>query len=223
MSESYIFKEKQKPKNNKLKPSFEIENSFNGLNVVGMDEAGCGPWAGPIVSACAFIKNKDDELLISKINDSKKISKINRKSIYEKIIKSPSIITSVGISDNNIIDSMGFSFALNKSMVDAFNNICKNELKFHVAIVDGIRKPKLENCDIHCIKKGDEKSFSIACASIIAKVTRDLIMEKLHDKFPFYGWNTNSGYGTKKHIESLKEYGSTKYHRMSFKPLKEFK
>lgn len=202
-------------------PDFEIEKKYKNSLIIGMDEAGRGPLSGPVVSACAML---DDIFLASEIcseiNDSKKISKNNRRVIYNFLIKN--IKFGIGVVDEKIIDEINILQATKLSMLRAYENFCEKYKKTpQVILVDGNFIPfTKENTKILSIIKGDQKSLSIAAASIIAKESRDDIMENLHKKYPQFLWNKNSGYPTKFHIDKIKEYGACEFHRKSFEPIK---
>lgn len=201
------------------------ENHFfqKGYRLVGgVDEAGRGPLAGPVVAAIVlldknFIDNSDALQALQGINDSKKISPGKRKKIFEEI-KDHCPWIGIGISDNNTIDRINILQASFLAMKKAINAI-KN--KPDIILIDG--KFPIPNCSFKqkTIINGDNKVFSIAAASIVAKVTRDQLMEDFHQKYPDYGFDRHKGYGTKQHMESLKQYGPCPIHRRSFKPVSE--
>ena len=201
-------------------PDFFFENYTKG-DVVGIDEVGRGSWAGPVVSCAVLIQGKKvDGDLFNLIKDSKEMSPLSRMSIYKKILYNKSFHVGVGLSSVEEIDELNIQEATFLSMKRAFNNL--RGLKYRnieLVLVDGNKAPKFE-CDVKCIIRGDKKSFSISSASIVAKVTRDKIMIELSDKFPGYGWETNMGYGTLKHKNALDKLGVNKFHRKSFKPIK---
>ena len=192
---------------------FSIESTLSGF-IAGVDEAGRGPWAGPVVAAAVVI-NKDLIDIDSGINDSKKVSKKNREFLFDKIISTSHF--GVGITSVENIDKLNILEATKLAMVDAINQI---NLKLDYVLVDGNQLPQSLPCPAQAVIKGDSKSISIAAASIIAKVTRDRIMEKLHKEFPVYGWNSNSGYGTKDHIEAIARHGICIHHRKSYAPIR---
>lgn len=202
-------------------PSFEIEDQWQG-HVVGIDEVGCGPWAGPVVAAAVLFKKRDVSYLAS-INDSKKLSEVKRENVYQELTNSPAIVWGVGIVEAKEIDLLSLGKATLLAHTKAFEDLCqKLESKDCITsiLIDGIRKPNLRDIPTVMVIKGDQKSYSIAAASIIAKVTRDRIMQKWHQTYPQYGWSTNVGYGTKEHIHALTVHGLTPLHRCSFKPVK---
>lgn len=203
-------------------PSFDIENSLNGL-VVGVDEAGRGPWAGPVVAGAVIIldKNLDKEILNS-LDDSKKIPEKKRESLYQKLLdeeKKGKLYIAVGEASCKEIDELNILQATFLAMNRAVANLKTTPV---FAIVDGNCKPHGFPCDVKTVIKGDTHSFSIAAASIVAKVTRDKKMKELALKYPYYSFEKNAGYGTKLHIEGLKKHGVSPEHRKSYKPIKEF-
>jgi len=193
-------------------PDFDYENRYKGRVVAGVDEAGRGPWAGPVVAAAVIL---DYSNFPEDLNDSKKLSKLKREEIFDKLINVCDY--GVGVVSESIIDQVNIlqatKLAMKSAIFDLFN-------KPEVMLVDGNQKLEIENIECLTIVKGDAKSLSIAAASIIAKVTRDKIMEDLGEEFPQYGWPNNSGYGTKQHQDALNKHGITKYHRKSFAPIK---
>ena len=178
--------------------------------VAGVDEVGRGCLAGPVFAA-AVILNKN--INTKNIKDSKKLS-FNKRILLSKYIKENSIYA-LGTATIEEIDSINI---LNASLLSMKRALSKLKVKPNVAYVDGPFSPKL-NIKCKNFIKGDEKIACIAAASIIAKVSRDLFMIKLSNKFPKYSWHKNFGYGTKDHLYGLKKYGITKYHRKKFKPV----
>jgi ribonuclease HII len=193
-------------------PDSVTERSFGWPQklIAGIDEAGRGPWAGPVVSA-AVILNENN--IPDGLNDSKKLSEIKRLSLYSSIYNFHSV--GVGISSIEEIDSMNVLQATFLSMNRAVEDL--NPQPKHV-LVDGSLDPGL-NFKTKCIIKGDSISISIAAASVIAKVTRDNLMLKLDKEFPNYNWKKNKGYGTSEHRKALELHGPCKYHRKSFSPI----
>jgi len=190
-------------------PNLEIEKSTSGI-IAGVDEAGRGPWAGPVVAAAVIL---DKNNIPDGINDSKKIKLPKRELLFDEIMRTAQV--GVGIVSAQEIDEINILQATMLAMQRAVGGL--PELP-DTALIDGNKCPDLK-CNRIAIVKGDTKSLSIAAASIIAKVTRDRIMHKLSDEFPEYGWVTNSGYGTKIHQEALLKFGVTKHHRKSYKPI----
>tara|TARA_B100000579_G_C22845548_1_gene864103 strand:+ start:3924 stop:4547 length:624 start_codon:yes stop_codon:yes gene_type:complete len=201
-------------------PDFEIEKSLEGT-VIGVDEVGRGPLAGPVVScACTYKNYEIDKKFIDKIDDSKKISYKNRIKIF-KIIQNlkdnKEINYSLGFATVEEIDSHNILEATKLSMIRAINKL--NFKKGNI-IFDGKMKLNIKNFISKDIVKGDNKSISIATSSIIAKIHRDRYMRFLSLKFPNYNWEQNAGYGTKRHIDEIYKNGITDYHRKSFEPIK---
>ncbi len=186
-----------------------FENIFS-LPIAGIDEVGRGPLAGPVIAAAVILDRKN---IPEGINDSKKIPKAKRILLAEKIkensIYAYGAASEIEIDEINILQA---SLLAMKRASDRLSVVPKTTL------IDGNFKPDIKNNTISIIK-GDSKSVSIAAASILAKVYRDEIMLKYSKQFPEYGFQTNSGYGTKEHLSALKNYGITPIHRKSFKPV----
>ena len=181
--------------------------------ICGIDEVGRGCLAGPVYSGATILKNTDElnTDIFSEINDSKKISENKREKLYDYIKKIAYI--SVGICSVEEIDEIGIQNAVKLSMVRAINNL---EIKPEYLLIDSM----VLDIDIpqKSIIKGDQKSKSISAASIVAKVERDNLMKLEYAKnFPDYNFEKNKGYGTKKHIEAINEFGITNIHRKSYK------
>ncbi|MBR2069698.1 MAG: ribonuclease HII [Candidatus Gastranaerophilales bacterium] len=183
--------------------------------IIGTDEAGRGPASGGVwAGAVCFFENTNEELF-KELNDSKKLSPKKREALYE-IIKENSFwaIKAVNvqkIEEINILQSA--LLAMNYAVKDVINQINSRNC---ITLVDGNKLIKNFAFKQKFIIKGDSKSASIAAASILAKVSRDRYMDKIHEEFPQYDWKNNKGYLTKKHIEAIEKYGITKYHRPSF-------
>ncbi len=196
-------------------PSFIHEQELihlYGADVAGVDEVGYGAWAGPVVVCAAVIHDLSSEIL-SMINDSKKLNKKQREEIYTLLIDNPGITFSIAESSAQEVDASNVLKATHDAMKRSLQN-----LNIKAVLVDGKNKPHI-HLPCETIIDGDSKSYSIAAASIIAKVTRDRFMEKIHQDYPHYAWDTNVGYGTKKHTQGLLEYGVTPFHRCSYKPI----
>ena len=178
-----------------------------------MDEAGRGPWAGPVVAAALSFRKKD--LRIVGLKNSKALSAEKREQFY-KILTSKTDFA-VGSATHEEIDNLGLIKATNLAFSRALESLMK-KITPDLLIIDGRDKFNLQVPYISVIK-GDEKIKIIACASIIAKVERDKIMKQYAKKFPFYGFDKNMGYGTKRHQQGLKEHGICKIHRKSYKPV----
>ncbi|MCK5494877.1 MAG: ribonuclease HII [Hyphomicrobiaceae bacterium] len=194
-------------------PDFSVEASLGG-QVAGIDEAGRGPWAGPVVAAAVILPlNLDVPWLPLGLDDSKKLRKPVRELLYDHILASTA--HSVGLASVEEIDEMNILQAAMLAMRRAFANLPQEP---QYAIVDGNRDPGL-GVPTRCLVGGDASSLSIAAASILAKVTRDRIMEGLAREFPGYEWEKNAGHGTKQHQQGLAENGVTPHHRRTFAPI----
>ncbi|MBP7320075.1 MAG: ribonuclease HII [Lachnospiraceae bacterium] len=177
-------------------------------HICGIDEVGRGPFAGPVVAA-AVILPKNSNLLY--INDSKKLSEKKREELFEEIQKE-AVAIGIGCVGPQIIDQINILQATYEAMRQAVGNLC---IEPDLLLNDAVVIPGLPMKQVPIIK-GDAKSISIGAASIIAKVTRDRMMEQYEILFPEYGFSSNKGYGTKEHIEAIKENGMTPIHRRSF-------
>lgn len=202
-------KEKELERLTKLK---EIEKDLHKKGfkyICGIDEAGRGPLAGPVVVA-SVIMPKDS--MIEGVNDSKKVSEKKREKLYEEITKE-AISYGVAIIDQNEIDRINI---LNATKHGLTTSIKELKVKPDIILVDALTK--IDTCGIpyNSIIKGDAKSYSIAAASIIAKVTRDRIMRQWDEVYPQYGFAKHKGYGTAAHIAAIKENGICPLHRLSF-------
>lgn len=176
--------------------------------ICGVDEAGRGPLAGPVVAAAVILK---PNMIIFGINDSKKLSEKKREELYEKISKE-AVSIGVGIIDEKKIDEINILEATRLAMKQAISNLAT--IPEH-ALIDAEKKLDIK-IGYTPIIKGDSLSESIAAASIIAKVTRDRIIRKIASKYLVYNFESNKGYGTKEHIEAIKKYGLTDIHRKTF-------
>lgn len=181
--------------------------------IVGVDEAGRGPLCGPVVAACCILPR---DYKNEHINDSKKLSEKKREIAYKEIIEN-ALDYGIGIVDAKRIDEINIYEATKKAMHIA---ISKLKIPYDLILTDAM---KLQNEKVEVIPliKGDAKCECIAAASIIAKVTRDHILKEYDEKYPQYGFKSHKGYGTKKHIEAIKQYGIIKdFHRESYEPIK---
>lgn len=181
--------------------------------IVGVDEAGRGPLCGPVVAACCILPRyyKNEH-----INDSKKLSEKKREIAYKEIIEN-ALDYGIGIVDAKRIDEINIYEATKEAMHIA---ISKLKISYDLILTDAM-KLQNENVEVIPLIKGDAKCECIAAASIIAKVTRDHILEEYDKKYPQYGFKSHKGYGTKKHIEAIKQYGIIKdFHRESYEPIK---
>jgi len=190
-----------------------------GYNLIGgVDEAGRGPLAGPVVAACVVInknfKINSDELAL--IADSKKLTAKKRERLFG-IIKEKALAVEIGLADNTEIDKINI---LQASFLAMRRAIKKLSIQPDYVLVDGsFRIPKLDKSQTAIIG-GDGKVFCIAAASIIAKVSRDWIMNEIDKKYPLYEFSKHKGYGTKRHVELISQYGPCPLHRFSFAPLR---
>jgi len=191
--------------------SFELAALAQGFSwVCGIDEAGRGPLAGPVVAAAVVL---DPENIPRGLNDSKILDEATREALFAELVKSAKI--GVGIGDEIRIDRDNILAATLWAMAEAVHNLHEAP---HYALVDGNRAPKL-GCEVQTIVSGDTRCLSIAAASIIAKVTRDRIMVALDEEFPGYGFARHKGYGTAFHNAALLELGPCIHHRRSFAPI----
>lgn len=201
------------------RPNLRLEGKYDGP-VCGLDEAGRGPLAGPVVAACVFIPEETrKEKFWKQVTDSKQLSAPKREELYDLIISH----SSYGIAQSSVneIDSINILQASLQAMTRSLN-IMSTNFNIHpvAALVDGNQKPKGLTCQIQTVVSGDSLSLSIAAASILAKVTRDRMMRELCLQHPVYGWSRNAGYGTPEHLEALRQHGVTSHHRRSFAPIR---
>lgn len=203
---------------NKLKPTLMLEQNYTGP-VCGIDEAGRGPLAGPVVAACVFIpEGMRRKHFLRSVNDSKKLTAKVRSELYVEIKEF--CIFGVGIASPEDIDELNIHHATLLAMKRSYETMCADFGTVpEAALVDGKFSPKIQ-CSCQTVVKGDSVSLSIAAASILAKVTRDGIMAQLHADHPVYGWERNAGYGTAEHLDALRLHGVTPYHRRTFAPVR---
>ena len=198
------------------KEHFEFDKSFKRL-IVGTDEAGRGPGAGPVFAAAVYFPKIDDGIccLLSELNDSKKLSEKKREDLFE-VIKQNSIY-SIKSSSVEEIEKLNILQASLLAMKKACEDVIKKStLTEPLIFVDGNKLIPKFDFEQRYIVKGDSLSASIAAASILAKVERDHFMHNLHKQFPQYCWDKNKGYLTKAHIEGIRNFGLTKWHRKKF-------
>lgn len=185
---------------------FDFDRNFNLSAIAGVDEAGRGPLAGPVVAACCILPL---DCMIDGINDSKKLSEPKREKLYCEI--TASAVFKVSVIPQEVIDEINILRATKRAMAECIENMpVKPELVLIDAVDIKVSVP------IKSIIKGDAQSYNIAAASIIAKVTRDRLMRDYDNLYPQYGFAKNKGYGTKEHIEALKKCGPCPLHRKSF-------
>jgi ribonuclease HII len=210
-----------------IRPNFQEEKKLweRGVKrVVGIDEAGRGPLAGPVTAAAVIFRRSD--LLVSifgrsglhEVNDSKKLSPKMREKLFGLITKNKNIDWGIGVVSEKVIDKINIKNAAELAMEKATRELKK---KPDFLIIDGnsLKNSKLRSYDLKLIIKADAKVFSVAAASILAKVTRDRIMQKYHKKYPQYHFDLHKGYGTKLHLAMLKKHGPCQIHRQSFGPV----
>jgi len=191
------------------------------IHVVGVDEAGRGPLAGPVTAAAVYIE--PDFLLCEEyeafalLNDSKQLTEKRREHFFSFLTQSVHVHYGVACVSEKEIDRINILRATHKAMAEAIRKV--NPVADY-ALVDGRAVPGLP-CPSQSIIKGDTKSLSIAAASVLAKVTRDHLLVELDQKYPQYGFTRHKGYGTKAHLEALQKYGPAPCHRMSFRPVRE--
>ncbi len=198
----------------------ELYNQKNLKAIAGIDEAGRGPLAGPVVVACALMPR---DSMIEGVNDSKKIAEKKREKLYE-LITEEAISYGVGIIGQKEIDEINILQATKKGLTIAIKEMeeklkQKPELEIEkpdAILVDALTKIDTDGIPYKSIIHGDAISYSISCASIIAKVTRDRIMRQWDEVYPEYGFAKHKGYGTAMHIQAIKEYGLCPLHRISF-------
>lgn len=202
-----------------LKTEKQILNQ--GYKVIGaLDEAGRGPLAGPVVAACVVFDRElaDKTKALTAINDSKKLSAKKREELFAVVYNEFSEV-GVGICDQDTIDRINILQAAFLAMKKAISSLSK---KPDYIILDGSLAIPNISLQQRAIIKGDAKVLAIAAASIIAKVTRDRIMEKMHKRYPQYEFDRHKGYGTKLHFARLAQYGPCPFHRKSFAPIKKY-
>jgi ribonuclease HII len=195
-------------------PDFSLENRAQVQLVAGVDEAGRGPLAGPVVAAAVLIDltNLCEEIFVD-VNDSKQMSRAKRQLVHERL----TALTCVSVGEASVaeIDHLNILAATLLAMRRAVLGLPRPP---QLVLVDGNQRPHLD-CPVRCVVGGDGRSLSIAAASIVAKVTRDRIMAALAAAYPAYGWERNAGYPTKEHRLAVTRHGVTPHHRRSFQPI----
>ena len=202
-------KEKEQERLLKIKEIDEVFFKKGIKYLAGIDEAGRGPLAGPVVVACVIMP---EDSMIEGVNDSKKISEKKREKLYDLILEE-AVSYGIGIINQEEIDEINILRATKKALTMALTQM---EIKPNVILVDALTGIDTLGIPYKSIIKGDANSYSIAAASIIAKVTRDRIMREWDKVYPEYGFAGHKGYGTAKHIEAIKQYGLCPLHRRSF-------
>lgn len=188
---------------------FEKEALAKGYkSVCGVDEAGRGPLAGPVCAAAVILP---EGVIIDGVNDSKKLSEKKRESLFD-VIREQALSYSIAYATVDEIEEINI---LNATMLAMRRAIDGLDIKADYAMIDGNKIPPID-IDAECIVKGDAKSMSIACASILAKVSRDRLLYKYAEEYPMYGFDKHKGYGTKVHREAILKCGPCPYHRKSF-------
>lgn len=183
------------------------------LRIAGVDEAGRGPLAGPVVAAACILP---EGLFFENLNDSKQLTPDERNALFEEITRCPTLNYGIGIIDVDTIDQVNILQATFLAMKKAVESLPINP---DYILIDGNQIPHFDT-PTESLVKGDSLSISIAAASILAKVTRDRIMEELHLQYPKYGFKQHKGYATDQHIEAICTFGPTPIHRKSFDPVK---
>lgn len=206
-------KRKAIERNHMDKIAFDMSfKQFESALIAGVDEAGRGPLAGPVVTAAVILPRQTPELV--GLDDSKTISKAERERLATKI-KSVALAYSAHVQSASAIDNLNIYAATRDSMEKAVKELT---IRPDFVIADAMALDT--DCPTESIIKGDAKSLAIAAASIIAKTTRDAIMDDLHGDFPVYNFAKNAGYGTIEHMQALEEYGPCEHHRVTFEPVK---
>ena len=179
--------------------------------LAGVDEVGRGSLIGPVYAAAVILNRSIDKKLLK---DSKSLTKDKREELDEYIKKNS--VWAIGQASTKEIEKMNI---LHASLLAMKRAILKLNKKPSLVLIDGNKLPNLKNYNLECVIKGDQKIPSISAASIIAKVSRDKFITKLSKQFNNYGWDTNSGYGTKQHLRAIMKFGITRYHRKTFSPI----
>lgn len=202
-------KEKEEQRLIKIKELEKDLYSKGFKKICGIDEAGRGPLAGPVVVAGVIMP---EDSMIEGINDSKKVTEKRREKLYD-IIKEEAISYSIAVIDHNVIDEINILNATKQGVTDVVDGL---DVKPNLIIVDALTHINTRGIPYEPIVKGDAKCYNIAAASILAKVTRDRIMRQWDEIYPQYGFASHKGYGTAKHISAIKEYGLCPIHRRTF-------
>lgn len=190
------------------------------IHVAGVDEAGKGPWAGPVTAGAVMIYEPTQ--IVKSVRDSKIMTAKQREKAFDEICTSSSAF-GIGIVSAEEIDSIGIDFAVKKAMHQALGQIeTMANISLHYVIVDGSKTKPLDKYKTKRILKGGLYHYSISAGSILAKVTRDRIMKKYAEQYPQYGFEKHVGYGTAAHIKALQQYGPCPIHRKSYAPIKKF-
>lgn len=198
-------------------PDFACEKTIAAAKLIaGVDEAGRGPWAGPVVAGAVVFPNLEiSDSLARGLDDSKKLTAAKREALFDELRRSNALI-GCGMASVEEIDALNILRATFLAMRRAVESLPAIP---DFAIVDGNKIPPELPCPARFLIKGDALSLSVAAASIVAKVTRDRLMRDLAKEFPYYGWEKNAGYGTKAHQDGLKTHGVCVHHRKSYAPV----
>ena len=195
-------------------PDFALERAAGGI-VAGIDEAGRGPWAGPVVAAAVILDAATlPPMLADGLDDSKALSPTRRRELYRRLLECAEM--GVGAASVREIEADNILRATLTAMGRALAALPRRPA---AALVDGNRRPDIP-CRVETVVRGDSRSMSIAAASIVAKVTRDDIMARLSARYPAFAWERNAGYGTAEHRRALERHGPTPHHRRSFAPIR---
>ncbi|MDX1575429.1 MAG: ribonuclease HII [Kiloniellales bacterium] len=207
-------------------PDFALETAFgaeSGRVVIGLDEAGRGPWAGPVTAAAVWLapRRLRPEFRAG-LDDSKRLTRACRERIFDEMralasAEDPPLRLALGEASVEEIDRLNI---LQASLLAMARAAAALRLKADAALVDGTRAPRLD-CPVTTVVGGDRKCLTIAAASIAAKVTRDRLMARLSEAYPGYGWEHNAGYGTAAHRDGLRRLGVSLHHRRSFRPIRD--
>lgn len=196
------------------RPTTRLENVYRKqgyANIVGLDEAGKGAWAGPVVAGAVLLPEKID---LPKLNDSKLLRAPQREELYDLIVNG-AVAWGVGVVDAYLVDEIGLAQAHRQAMQDALREM---SIQIDLVLADGIGINRL-GFETICVVKGDQKVRSIAAASILAKVTRDRLMKEFAKEYPGYGFDEHKGYGTQRHQEAIAQHGICPLHRLSYSPI----
>jgi ribonuclease HII len=196
-------------------PDFELEEELwaSGLDLVaGVDEAGRGPLAGPVAAAAVILPEGFESRLL---DDSKKLTEPRRERLYEELTTDPSVLWSLACGEVEEIEAVNILKATHAAMARAVAGLPRTP---DYCLIDGLDVPGFPHPS-RGVVKGDGKSLSIAAASVIAKVSRDRLMQEYGDEFPEYGFEKHKGYGTKAHLEALRRHGPCRIHRKTFQPV----
>ena len=208
------------------KPDYTLEQPFCRQGaVIGVDEAGRGPWAGPVTATAFWINPQRKDKLPKTLTDSKKLSALKREQIRQELcVPDNGHLWAIRHTSVVEIDRAGILSATFSAMADAVYSLAdllaqRHNIQLSMVLIDGNLLPPLD-VPGQAVIRGDSRSLSIAAASVLAKVARDEVMCDLANAYPDYGWQTNAGYGTKSHLNALQEFGVTPHHRKSFAPIK---